>query len=119
MHTGVAPEQSELLRQPTQMFDALQTGVEPEQSPLVRQATHSLATVSHLGAAELVQSESCAQTTQEPAFMPVSWHAEPPGLLTQSAFDAQARQVCVVVSHVGVLPAQSELNSQETHVPDG
>jgi hypothetical protein len=117
--TGVAPAQSALVKHPTQMFAGLHSGVGAEQSALVRQATHSFAVVSHLGAAGLVQSESTAQITHDPAFMPVVTHADPPGLPSQSAFVWHGTQVCVVVSHVGVIPAQSELNSQSTQVPVG
>jgi len=86
---------------------------------LVRHCTHSLATVSQMGAAGLVQSAFAAQVTHEPAFMPVVTHAFPPGLPIQSAFVAQARHVCVAVLHVGVAPLQSELNSQPTQAPVG
>ena len=43
LQTGVAPEQSALLRQPTQICELLHTGVGALQSALVRQATHWLA----------------------------------------------------------------------------
>jgi hypothetical protein len=78
-----------------------------------------LATVSQIGAAALVQSELTVQVTHEPAFMPVSTHAGPPEDPMQSVSWAQARQVWVAVLHVGVIPLQSELNSQPTHVPLG
>ena len=121
LQTGVigVAEQSALVRQPTQRFEVLHTGVAPEQSLLVRHATHSFATVSQIGAAVLEQSESFAHVTHEPAFMPVVTHADPPGFPMQSALSVQARHVWVVVLQVGVLPLQSELNSQSTHVPVG
>ncbi len=118
-HTGVAPEQSALVRQLTQICDPLHTGVGAEQSALVRQLTQRFATVSHLGAAALVQSASIEQTTHEPAFWPLVTHEGPPGLLRQSPLFWQALQVWVTMSHVGVEPLQSELNSQATQVPVG
>jgi len=111
--------QSAEVRQPTQRLALLHTGVGAEQSALVRQATHSLAVVSHFGAARLVQSASTVQTTHEPAFIPDATHAGPPGLPAQSASVAHGPHVWVVVSQVGVVPLQSELNSQPTHVPVG
>jgi hypothetical protein len=119
LHTGVAAGQSLAVMQPTQMFEALHTGVDPEQSALVRQVTHSFATVSHMGAAVLVQSELTAHITHEPAFIPVVTQALPPGLFVQSLLDWQGPHMWVVVSHVGVSPLQSELNSQPTQVPVG
>jgi len=97
----------------------LHTGVGTAQSALVRQATQVLDTVSHLGVAMLVQSASTAQSTHDPAFIPVVSQAGPAGLFVQSALVWQARQVWLVVSHVGVAPLQSVLNSQATHVPLG
>jgi hypothetical protein len=117
--TGAAALQSLALKQPTHRFEVSHTGVGAEQSVLARHATHWFATVSHFGAAVLVQSESAAQTAHDPAFIPVVMHAVPPGLSAQSAFDWHGSQRCVVVSHVGVEPLQSELNSHATHVPVG
>jgi len=117
---GVAPPQSASDTQPTQSCRApSQTGVGVEQSPADKHWTQRLATVSHLGVAGLLQSESTWQTTQAPAFIPVVMHAGPPGFPMQSALFWQARQVWVVVAHVGVWPLQSELNSQATQVPVG
>jgi len=118
-HTGVAPEQSAFVKQPTQISALLHTGVGALQSALVRQATHWLAVVSQWGAAGLVQSASTEQTTQDPALSPVVTQAGPPGLPTQSALVAQGWHRLVVVLHVGVWPLQSELNSQATQVPLG
>ena len=117
--TGVAPEQSALVAQATQSCARLHTGFGAEQSALVRHSTHSFATVSHFGAAGLVQSLSTVQTTQEPAFIPVVTQAWPPGFPTQSASVAHGPHVCVVELQVGFEPLQSELNSQSTHVPVG
>jgi hypothetical protein len=117
---GVAPEQSALDKHPTQIFCVLsQSGVAPGQSALVRHATHWFATVSQTGAAGLVQSLLTEQVTHVPAFIPVVTHEGPPGLPAQSASDMQARHLCEVVSHVGNIPLQSELNSQLTQAPVG
>ena len=116
---GAMTWQSALLAHPTQRFDALHTGLAPEQSALVRHATHRLETVSHWGVVAAVQSLFTRQPTHEPAFMPDVAHAGPPGLPVQSALVAQAPHVCVAVLHTGVLPLQSVLNSQWTHVPVG
>jgi hypothetical protein len=120
LHTGVAPPQSLELWQATHRFDVVShTGLEPEQSVLLRHCTQVFAVVSHTGAAVLVQSEFTSHTTHDPTFIPEVTHAGPLGLLAQSAFVAHGSQVCVVALHVGVEPAQSELNSQATHVPVG
>jgi hypothetical protein len=123
LQIGVAPEQSLSCTHPTQRFCVLHTGVAGVlvQSVFFSHCTHSFAMVSQIEAAMLVQSLFAVQMTHEPAFIPASpvTHAGPPGLPMQSALSAQARQVWVVVLHVGVMPLQLELNSQPTHVPVG
>jgi hypothetical protein len=120
---GVAPEQSVFCTQATHRFWLLQTGVVgvAAQSVFFSHCTQWLAIVSQMGAAGLVQSALASHVTHDPTFIPASpvTHAGPPGFPMQSAFVAQGRQVWAIVLHVGVIPLQSELNSQPTHVPVG
>jgi hypothetical protein len=113
--------QSALVAHATQRFEGLQIGVvgEEAQSAFVRQTTHSFFEVSQMGAARVGQSLFSSQMTHDPAFAPVSAHAGPPGAPVQSLSSVQAWHVWVVVSHVGAMPAQSELYSQLTHIPLG
>ena len=119
-HTGFATEQSVLVRQPTQMSAPLHFGVAAGQSVSCRQFTHWFDTVSQTGASGFGQSVLSAQITHDPCFMPgaVS-QAGPLRLPTQSAFVWHGWHVWLVVSHLGVMPLQSALDSHATHVPEG
>jgi hypothetical protein len=119
LQMGAVALQSALVAQPTQRFAALHTGVGAEQSALVRQATHRFETVSHLGVVAEVQSPFASQPTHDPAFIPEVAQAGPPGLPAQLALVVHGPHVCVVALHTGVVPPQSVLNSQPTHVPVG
>ncbi len=110
-HTGVAPPQSVLPAQPTQvLLPAAHTGVVPAQSLPVKQPTQR----------SLAVSQSAFGAAHAPMLPAVhSWQA-PLGTHTgvadaQSAAPAQARQVRVPLSQVGLSPAQSLPVRQPTH----
>lgn len=89
------------------------------QSVLARHATQLFATRSHLsfGAVHVVPS---IQPTHYPFFAPFAvTHAGPPAVPAQSAALVHAWQTCVLVSHVGVIPAQSLFALHPTHEPLG
>jgi len=88
------------------------------QSVFVRQATHEVETTSHLsfGAVHVVLS---THATHCPLRAPPTTHAGPPGAPTQSAAAAHPRHTCVLVLHVGVVPAQSVFALHPTQLPLG
>jgi hypothetical protein len=91
----------------------LQTGVVPPHSAFELQLTQVPVATLQAGFADVQRILLVAeQTLQEP----LGWQA---GVapLPQSTSPAQARQVCVVPSHTGVVPEQSALARQATHVP--
>jgi hypothetical protein len=90
----IAPEQSELMRQATQVSLAgLQTGVGALQSALVKQATHA------------------------PISEPEVAHKGVVGKPAQTALEAQGPQTFVVRLQIGVVPEQSALLVHPTQVP--
>jgi hypothetical protein len=112
-HTGVAPPQSALARQPTQLFVAvLQTGVAPEQLALVRHWTQLLVLVSQTG---VDPPQSPTLVAEQAPQLPLGSQAG--AVCGHSELAPHPRQVCVVPSHTGFVPAplQSELLMQAAY----
>jgi len=108
--TGVAPLQSEEARHPTQAWDAtLHMGVVPPQVALVTHATHWPSETSQAGVAPV---QWLALVAEQAPQEPLGWQAG--ALAGQSLSAAQARQVCVPASQVGLLPEQSAAAMQAT-----
>jgi hypothetical protein len=89
------------------------TGVAPEHCALVRQPTQVPAPTSHTDVAPVQRRAFDAEQTPQ---APDGWQAGVAGVAAQSASVAQAWQVCVAASQVGVVPEQPVVPRQATHV---
>jgi len=110
---GEAPPQSTSAAQPRQAcVVVLQTGVVLPHCAFDTHGTHVPVVVKQTGEAP---PQDVAFVAEHWAHAPLAWQAgvAPP----QSPSPAQARQVCVAPLQIGVVPAQSALARQVTHVP--
>jgi hypothetical protein len=113
---GVAPPQSASPAHARQVWVAvLQTGNVPPHSALVVQLTQVPVGTLHAG---MLPVHFVLFVAEQTPHAPDGWQAgvAPP---PQSASPAQPRQVCELPSHTGVVPEQSALAVQRTHVPVG
>jgi hypothetical protein len=111
---GVAPPHSPSPAQARQTWVAvLQTGLVPPHSALLMQLTQVPVGTSQAG---VVPVQRLVLLAEQMPQAPDGWQA---GVapLPQSPSPPQARQVCVEPSQIGVVPLQSALARQRTHLP--
>lgn len=112
---GVAPPQSVSPAQARQVCVAvLQTGLVPPHSALLMQLTQVPLGTSQAG---VVPVHLLVLVAEQMPQAPDAWHAGVPPL--QSPSPVQARQEWLPPSQTGVVPLQSALARQRTHLPAG